>query len=169
MRSPGFALTLTALLAIGAVACGADTPREEPPPPQVEPPRPPEFRGSASAALPRGTCEPASGAMIGRTGLHGALFTVDPARQILVLYDEAGSLRFYRDQVVGPAGYTVRIDVENDSAWAMDRTTRARVSGTVTDFSTRIDLGPPVVIADSVRRRCAVTEESSPAQGPPRP
>jgi hypothetical protein len=148
-------LLLPVMLALGGLCCGGDAPREAPPPPRLEPAARAEFRASASAALPAGTCEPASGAIIGRAGIQGAMFTVDPDRQILALYDGAGRLRFYRDQVAGRAGYTVLIDVDGDSAWAMDRTTRARVTGTVAEFSIRADLGPPTAIADSVRRRCA--------------
>jgi len=147
---------LAAALTAGTLACAGEAPREEPPPPGLEVTTPMEFQGSAGAGLPPGTCEPATGAIIGRAGLDGALYTIDPVRQILVLYDASGALRFYRDQVAGRAGYTIRIDMETDSAWAMDRTTRARVSGTVAEFSTRADFGPPVALADSVRRRCGV-------------
>lgn len=144
------------LAAVGAASCGGEPPREDPPPPRVDPAPAAQFLGSASAVVPAGTCEPATGAVIGRAGLTGAMFTIDPDRQILVLYDDAGRLRFYRDQVVGVAGYTVGLDVEADSAWAMDRATRSRVKGTAAEFSTRPDLGPPVAIADSVRRRCGM-------------
>jgi hypothetical protein len=100
--------------------------------------------------------------MIGRAGLRGALFTIDPVRQLLVLFDDAGRMQFYRDQVTGPGGYTVLIDAAGDTAWAMDRTTRARVTGTADEFGRRPDLGPPVAIADSVRRRCGVLRGTPP-------
>jgi hypothetical protein len=84
------------------------------------------------------------------------MYAIEPLRQILVLVGEDGALRFYRDQAAGPAGYTIRLDLVANSARVMDRATRAEARGTVADFSTRPDLGPPLAIADSVRRRCGV-------------
>jgi len=156
MRAHLSRLVLPALVALGA-ACGGEEPQDAPPPtPVARPSAPVPFSGSGGAALPRGTCEPATGAIVGRAGLHGAMYTIDPLRQILILYDANGSLRFYRDQVAGNAGYTVRIDMDADSAWAADRATGARLYGSVGDFSSRAEFGPPAALADSVRRRCGV-------------
>ena len=150
-------LILTTLLTFAAAACGEEAPRDAAPPPRgVQSTTPSEIRGSVNASLPDGTCDPVTGDVMGRAGLHGAMFSVEPRRQILVLYGADGTLRLYRDQMPGPAGYTVHLDVDADSAWVLDRATRTRATGTVADFEARPDLGPPIAIADSVRRRCGV-------------
>jgi hypothetical protein len=111
-----------------------------------------------AAALPEGECAQVTGAFVGRPDLRGARYELEPLRQILVLVGEDGELRFYRDQAAGPGGYTVRLDFDADSAWVMSRATRTAASGAVADFSSRADLGPPLAIADSVRRRCGVPD-----------
>jgi hypothetical protein len=159
-RSTRFAVPI--LIALFA-ACGGDEPPETPAAmPDARPAAPVPFSRAAGAALPRGTCEPATGAIVNRAGLHGAMYTIDPVRQVLILYDANGSLRIYRDQVAGRTGYVVRIDMDADSGWAMDKTTGARLTGPAGDFITRAEFGPPLALADSVRLRCGVGPAPTP-------
>ena len=150
---PALILPFVAFLA----ACGEDTSRQVPqPPPGLESRSPDEIRGSVTAALPEGVCEQVTGELFGRPELHGALLTIEPQRQVLVLYGEDGALRFYRDQTVGRTGYTVRLDMDADSGWVMDRATRTVAKGRTATLAARADFGPPMALADEVRRRCGV-------------
>jgi hypothetical protein len=109
---------------------------------------------TVSGDLAQGTCEPVSGEMINREGLSGALVSIEPRRTVTAFVDANGVLVFYRDQVVGPRGYTVRLDMAADSAFVLDRATRTIARGTVSDFRTRPELGPPDALAAQALALC---------------
>ncbi|MDH5197235.1 MAG: hypothetical protein OEY20_08290 [Gemmatimonadota bacterium] len=147
--------TVVVLLLIAAACGGGEPPKEEAPrglttTPSSAAPIP----ITVSADLTPGTCEPASGAIVNRPGLSGITVVIEPGREIVALFDSGGSLAIYRDQVIGRNGYTVRLDMAVDSASVLDRATRTITRGTVSEFRTRSELGPPDAIAAQALARC---------------
>ena len=144
------------VLLLAVAACGGEPPREE------EAPRGLTTTASSaepvpitvSADLAGGICEPTSGTDMNRPGLGGVTVLIEPQREILALFDSAGSLALYRDQVIGRNGYTVRLDMAMDSASVLDRATRNLTRGTATEFRTRPELGPPDALAAQALALC---------------
>jgi len=156
MRAPVIRPTLAILLLL-LTACGRESrPENDSPPHRVTTETVPAepLPVVVSKTLGPGTCEPVTGDVINRQGLHGAQVHTGSDREIMVLLDANDRLSYYRDMVPGRGGYTVRLDVASDSGSVLDRATAVVVNGRVETLRSRPELGPPDSLAAQVMARC---------------
>jgi len=156
MRAPVIRPTLAILLLL-LPACGRESQPGESPPRRLTTATVPAepLPISVSKEIGPGPCEPVTGDVINRQGLHGAELLTDTDRGILVLFDANERLTYYRDIVPGRSGYTVRLDMTSDSGSVLNRATAVVVRGPVKSFRSRPELGPPDSLAAQLLARCA--------------